>query len=222
MTGEASLQRVVIASSPGGPADIAGRPASEVCSRDALARLILDTPGLPAPQPELLADQLGELRSSAEGAVRDLPGGVLRAYGVRLGALLATLMDPDTPAEQGRIPVRRAYLEHWLGIDRVWLGGGLLVGDAAGDILAGAQQLLSCAGILLDVRVGPSPAVLPLLGRRALSSGTMGEPWWPTPATAASKPRWPWWWAGRLPRSNCCRLRRYRCPAAGTQWRRRW
>ncbi|MDQ3640025.1 MAG: hypothetical protein M3450_00820 [Actinomycetota bacterium] len=164
LTGEASLQRVVIASLPGGPTDIAGRPAAEVCSRDALAGLMLDTPGLPAPQPGRLADQLGELRSSAEDTVRELAGGVLRAYGVRLGALLATLMNPDTPAQQGGTPVRRAYLEHWLGIERVWLGGGLLVGHGAGDVLAGAQQLLSCAGIVLDVRIGRSPAVLPLLG----------------------------------------------------------
>lgn len=164
LTGEASLQRVVIASLPGVPADIAGTPASEVCSRDALAGLMLDTPGLPPPEPDRLADQLGELRSSAEGIVRDLAGGLLRAYGVRLGALLATLKDPGTPAQQGWSRARRGYLEHWLGIERVWLGGGLLVGGGAGDIVAGVQQLLSCAGVALDVRVGRCPAVLPLLG----------------------------------------------------------
>ena len=164
LTGEASLQRVVIAPWPGAPSDIAGRPASEVCSRDALVGLMLDAPGLPAAEPERLADQLGELRSSADDTLREIAGGVLRAYGVRLGALLATLKSPRTPAEQGATAVRRAYLEHWLGMERVWLGGGLLVGGGAGDVLAGAQQLLSHAGMVLDVRVGRTPAVLPLLG----------------------------------------------------------
>ena len=164
LTGDASLQRVVIGSSPGVPADIAGRPALEVCSRDALAGLVLETPGLPAPQPQRLADQLGELRSSTDSTISELAGGVLRAYGVRLGALLATLKSPCPPAQQGGTGVRRAYLEHWVGIERVRLGGGLLVGDGAAEIVAGAQQLLSCTGIVLDVRVGPSPAVLPLLG----------------------------------------------------------
>ena len=164
LTGEASLQRVVIAPSPGAPSDIAGRPASEVCSRDALVGLMLDAPGLPAAEPERLADQLGELRSSADDTLREIAGGVLRAYGVRLGALLATLKSPRTLAQQGATAVRRAYLEHWLGMERVWLGGGLLVGDGAGDVLAGAQQLLSRAGMVLDVRVGRTPAVLPLLG----------------------------------------------------------
>ncbi|HEV2759136.1 MAG TPA: hypothetical protein VGV86_06160 [Acidimicrobiales bacterium] len=153
-----------MASVPGVPAAIVGRPASEVCSRDALAGLMLATAGLPVPQPERLADQLGELRSSADAKVGRLAAGVLRAYGVRLGALLATLKDPRTPAQQGGTLVRRAYLEHWLGIERVWLGGGLLVGDGASDIVAGARQLLSLAGVVLDVRVGRAPAVLPLLG----------------------------------------------------------
>lgn len=168
LTGEASLQRVVIACLPGVPADIVGRPASEVCSRDALARLAFDTPGLPGPEPERLGDQLGELRSSRDASTRTLAGRVLRAYGVRLGALLATLKHAATPAEQGGTAVRRAYLAHWVGIERVWLGGGLLVPGGAEDIVAGARQLLSLSGTVLDVRVGRSPVVLPLLGAARL------------------------------------------------------
>jgi hypothetical protein len=168
LTSDASLQRVVIGALPGVPADIAARRASDVCSRDALARLVLATPGLPTPEPERLGDQLTELRSSPDPATRKLAGRVLRAYGTRLGALLATLKHPATPAQQRGTPVRRAYLEHWLGIERVWLGGGLMTSTGAGDILAGAQQLLSRAGTVLELRVARWPRVLPLLGAARL------------------------------------------------------
>ncbi|MFN2505585.1 MAG: hypothetical protein ABR540_15375 [Acidimicrobiales bacterium] len=169
LTPDASLQRVVIGALPGVPADIAARPAADVCSRDALVRLVLDTVGLPAPEPERLGDQLTELRSSPDPETRKLAGRVLRAYGSRLGALLATLKHPGTPTQQGGTAARRAYLEHWLGIERVWLGGGLLTLAGAGDILAGAQQLLSRAGTVLELRVGHCPRVLPLLGAARLS-----------------------------------------------------
>lgn len=168
LTSDASLQRVVIGALPGVPADIVARPASEVCARDALVRLVSDTPGLPAPEPERLGDQLAELRSSPDPATRKLAGQVLRAYGSRLGALLATLKHPATPTQQKGTPVRRAYLEHWLGIERVWLGGGLLTSAGAGDILAGAEQLLSGAGTVLELRVARWPGALPLLGAARL------------------------------------------------------
>lgn len=168
LTSDASLQRVVIGALPGVPADIAARPASDVCSRDALARLVLDTPGLPAPEHDRLGDQLTELRSSPDAATRKLAGQVLRAYGSRLGALLATLKHSATPTQQGGTPVRRAYFEHWLGIERVWLGGGLLTSAGAGDILAGAQHLLSRSGTVMELRVAQWPRVLPLLGAARL------------------------------------------------------
>jgi hypothetical protein len=97
LTADASLQRVIIAALPGVPAEIAGRPASEICSRDALARLVSDTADLPAAEPERLGDQLAELRSSPDAATRNLAGRTLRAYGARLGALLATLNIPPPP-----------------------------------------------------------------------------------------------------------------------------
>lgn len=169
LTSDASLQRVVIGAVPGVPADIVGRPASEVCSRHALERLVSDTPGLPAPEPERLADQLAGLRCSPDPATRELAGRVLRAFGCRLAALLATLKHPATPAQQGRTSVRRAYLEHWLTIERVWLGGGLLTSAGAWDVLAGAQQLLFRVGTVLELRVARWPGVLPLLGAARLS-----------------------------------------------------
>jgi hypothetical protein len=168
LTADASLQKVVIAALPGVSADVAGRPASEVCSRDALARLVLDTTDLPAPEPDRLGDQLAELRSSPDAATRNLAARTLRAYGARLGALLATLKHPSTASQQGAAPARRAYLEHWLGIERVWLGGGLLAAAGAADILAGAQRLLSRSGTVLELRVTRWPAVLPLLGAARL------------------------------------------------------
>ena len=175
LTSDASLQRVVIGALPGVPTDIAASPASDVCSRDALARLVLDTPGLPAPEPQRLGDQLTELRSSPDPATRKLASRVLRAYGSGLGALLATLKHPATPTQQGGTPVRRAYLEHWLGIERVWLGGGLLASAGAEDILAGAQQLLSRAGTVLELRVARCSRVLPLLGAARLSEPHEGR-----------------------------------------------
>lgn len=169
LTADASLQRVIIAALPGVPAEIAGRPASEICSRDALARLVFDTADLPAPAPERLGDQLAELRSSPDAATRNLAGRTLRAYGARLGALLATLKHPSTPTLQGATRARCAYLEHWLGIERVWLGGGLLAAAGAADTLAGAQRFLSRSGTVLELRVGRWPAVLPLLGAARLA-----------------------------------------------------
>jgi len=164
LTAEASLQRVVIASLRGVPTDIAGRRALGICSRDALAQLVVETGRLPAPEPGRLSDQLGELRSSPDPATRDRASRVLRAYGIRVGALLATLQHPGTPAEQGDTPGRLAYLEYWLGVQRVWLGGGLLTPGAAADIVEGAEQVLALTGTVLDVRVALSPTLLPLVG----------------------------------------------------------
>jgi hypothetical protein len=164
LTREASLQRVVIAGLSGVPADIAGRPAWEICSRDALTELVVEAAGLPAPEPQRLSDQLGELRWSRDPEVGERARRVLHAYGVRLGALLATLKHPGTPTEQGSTPGRLAYLEHWLGIPRVWLGGGLLAGAGAADIVEGAEQLLARTGTVLDLQVAPSPTLLPLAG----------------------------------------------------------
>jgi hypothetical protein len=175
LTADASLQRVIIAALPGVPAEIAGRPASEICSRDALARLVFDTADLPALDPRRLGDQLAELRSSPDAATRSLAGRALRTYGVRLGALLATLKHPSTATQQGTTRARYGYFEHWLGVERVWLGGGLLAAAGAADILAGAQQFLSRSGTVLELRVGRWPAMLPLLGAARLAQPRDGR-----------------------------------------------
>jgi hypothetical protein len=84
---------------------------------------------------------------------------------------LATLKHPDTPDQQGHNPIRHDYLEHWLSVERVWLGGGMLGQDNASEILAGARQLLTRTQISLDLRVGRGPTILPLLG-----AGRMAQP----------------------------------------------
>ena len=175
LTADASLQRVVIATLRGVPPDIAGRPASEVCSRDALARLVLESGLLPAAEPDRLGDQLGELRSSRDPVTRDVAGRVLHTYGVRLGALLATLLHPGTPAEQGSTPGRLAYLEYWRGIRRVWLGGGLLTGGCAADIIEGPEQLFALTGTVVELRLAPSPTVLALVGAARMADAVDGR-----------------------------------------------
>lgn len=175
LTADASLQRVVIAALRGVPPDIAGRPASEICSRDALAKLVLETGFLPAAEPDRLGDQLGELRSSPDPGTRDVAGRVLHGYGVRLGALLATLLHPGTPTEQSGTPGRMAYLEYWRSIRRVWLGGGLLAPGTRADIVEGAKQLLDVTGTAVELCVAPSPTVLPLVGAARLVDAIDGR-----------------------------------------------
>src|SRR5438105_8339575 len=115
LTVEASLNRVTIGEMDGVPDGVAGRPAAETCSRNALAEMAKAAGILSAPDAARLADQLGALTTSPDREVRAGGGDLLQAFGSRLGALIATLRHPDTPAHQGASPARRAHFEHWLG-----------------------------------------------------------------------------------------------------------
>ena len=171
LTADASLNQVIIGAA-GGPG-VAGLRAGLSCSRDALLMLAAGY-GLTGLRPARLADGITAV-AAAEPAT---PAGqaaaaALAEYGRRLGALIATLRDPATPAGQGYTPVRRAFLEDWLDVDCVWVGGGLLAGPCGPAILAAAQAGGAAAVRPVRLALTPYPALAPLLGaaRHAPAAG---------------------------------------------------
>ena len=93
-----------------------------IALREAIER---DTDRRTAPVYEELDDAA---RDGYLAAMAALPGKANPGIGHRpqgLAALIATLLHPETPPRQGGTPIRRAYLEYWRSIRRVWLAGGL-------------------------------------------------------------------------------------------------
>jgi hypothetical protein len=163
LTADASLNRLILNDVLGIPTGVAGQAASEVCSRNALLELGRGA-GLSALEPARLGDQLAAFATSADITQRRAAAQVLEDFGARLGGLIATLRQPGTPARQGHTPVRRAYLDHWLTVERVWLAGGLLRG-AAGDVITrSARAVLAFADQPCPLKIVPNPELAPLIG----------------------------------------------------------
>jgi|GEM_PF-6028950 len=163
LTADASLNDVVIGPAQGAPGDVAGRPARDVCSRNALLGMA-QAAGLIDLDPARLSDQLAASALSSKIAEGRASRGVLEAFGARLGALVVTLRDPATPAQQGSNPGRRAYLDHWLTVQRVWLAGGLLRGTAGDVIACGVRAVAALAERPCPVAVIADPEVAALIG----------------------------------------------------------
>jgi len=162
LTSDASVNLVVVGAA-GGPG-VAKLPARLTCTRDALLALAARC-GLTGLQPDRLADGIAAAAAEPSSPAGQAAAATLAEYGRRLGALIATLRDPATPAKQGRTLTRRAFLTHWLAVDSVWLGGGLLAGRCGPAILAAAQAgAATAAARPCRIALTPQPALAPLLG----------------------------------------------------------
>ena len=161
LTADASLNKVVIGDF-GCPA-VAGMPAGQACSRDALLALATRC-GLAGLRPDQLSDGIAAAAASRSTRAARAATAALVSYGHRLGALIATLRDPRTPGEQARTPARHAYLSYWLTVDSVWLGGGLLAGRCGPVIVMGAQAGAAAAVRPCRVALTQHPAIAALLG----------------------------------------------------------
>lgn len=166
LTAEASLNQVVIGDF--GCPEVAGMPAGQVCSRQAMLALATEH-GLAGLTPGTLSD--GIAAAAATAAANRAAAAALMAYGRRLGALIATLRDPGTPGAQARTPARRACLSHWLTVDSIWLAGGLLAGSCGPVILAGAHAGAAAAPAALPRGPDPLPSDRAPGGCRAARPG---------------------------------------------------
>lgn len=135
----ASLNHVAVGSTAG--PDVRGRLAQDVCSRNAL-----HTP------------------ASGDAATAHSAEAALRTFGKWLGALIATLRNPATAAEQADSTAGRGFLEHWLTIDSIWLAGGLLAGPGGQRILDGVHSLANDMEHPCQVGVLLQPELAPLIG----------------------------------------------------------
>jgi hypothetical protein len=99
LTAEASLNRVVIGDA--GCPEVAGMRAGQACSRQAMLALATEH-GLTGLAPGSLSDGIAAAAAAA-GADR-AAAATLTGYGRRLGALIATLRDPRTPASRPARP----------------------------------------------------------------------------------------------------------------------
>lgn len=166
LTAGASLNQVVIGDLAS--EDISGKRAGDLCSRDALHELAV-AGGLDGVRPDRLSDDLGAALASRQSSIVQAATAALRAFGTRVGALIATLRSGSTAAEQGGTPWRRAYLSHWLTVDSVWLAGGLLKGVAGEVVLDAARLAASAAEWPCTVELSPQPALAPLIGAARLA-----------------------------------------------------
>ena len=170
LTADASLNRVVISDLDDVGVNLAGRRAGDLCSRDGLLELARrrEIAGVTSVG---LADHLGALVSSGSRRSRVAAEQVLREFGTRLAALIATLLRPETAERQGDTPMRRAYLEHWQRIRQVWLAGGLLIPATSPPILAGARAALQAMAVGCDLDVAIQGPLAPLVGTARMTTG---------------------------------------------------
>jgi hypothetical protein len=94
-------------------------------------------------------------------------GDVVGEYGRRLAHLIATLTLPRHAGDTGGTESawRAAYLRHWAGVERVWLGGGLAaaLGVPLLEAVHAEMVRLGSPGQLV-VLLAPFADVLPLIG----------------------------------------------------------
>jgi hypothetical protein len=102
---------------------------------------------------------------------------IARGYGRRLGCLLLMLKRGDVVNRAVRPEWSDLHWAFWQGLQRVYLGGGLLAGQLGGYAVAAAQALLADAGVAeLRLERALFGAYLPLVGlARSAPYGTTGS-----------------------------------------------
>jgi len=114
----------------------------------------------------------GELRLAFEGclaseqrAVRTTAERIARRIGRNLGYVLLTLKRGDAVNRAARPEWDNSYWRHWGGINRVWLGGGLVSGRLGPAVRGYALAVVHGAGVGdYNLQISPYAALLPLVG----------------------------------------------------------
>jgi len=166
-----SLNRVYIADLPGLelPDDVKGKVSYDLVSAQALTRLIRQhlTPlqldaDLSDHQLRLAFDARLE---SGVPSIRAAADHVARTIGRYFGYVLLVLKRGDQVNRDARPEWAFRHWDHWIEIERVWLGGGLVSGNLGPPIARHARQVMKEGGAEdFRVRLSPYAAHLPLVG----------------------------------------------------------
>jgi hypothetical protein len=102
---------------------------------------------------------------SDKPVVREAATEIARTFGRNLGYVLLTLKRGDDANRRARPEWGTAHWDRWAGIERVWLGGGLVSGNLGRQVARRANQAMQ-EGYVQDsvVQVSPYGALLPLVG----------------------------------------------------------
>jgi hypothetical protein len=163
------INRVKIIDLPGCELDetVRDKTAIQLLSAQAVADLIREhLPFLP-----LTGTPSDDLRrweaafSSSDEFFRQKAVAVAVEVGRRLGIMLAVLKRGDASNREARDEWQPEEWAFWSEIKEVWLGGGLVSGQAAPYIKEAAETLLEKAGVFdLSLYLSVFPGFLPLLG----------------------------------------------------------
>lgn len=172
LTPAASLNRMPVSAVPGAllEAGVAGKPAYELLSREALSAEIrrhalslgIEASATDDAQLPWLFDRCFE---SVDRGVRDAAEQLARRFGARLGALVLTLQRGDPLSRAARPDWSAAHWTQWAGIRVIHIGGGLAGGHLGPRAVAAANVFLTAAGwtkVLLHTSC--RPVHLPLIG----------------------------------------------------------
>ncbi|MEU8004200.1 hypothetical protein AB0B66_23850 [Catellatospora sp. NPDC049111] len=157
----ASLNHVILG--PLGAPAVNGRLAQDACSRDALLVLASEH-ALNNLRKDHLSDDIGSALAAADSVTAARAAATLHSFGLHLGNLIATLRDPATAALHANSSAYRAFFEHWLSVDSVWLAGGLLVGACGPLVLAAVREVVGIAAQPCPVGLLYHPHLAPLVG----------------------------------------------------------
>ena len=103
--------------------------------------------------------------SSPDEFTRQKAVGVANEVGRRLGIMLAVLKRGDAANREARTEWQPAEWTFWSEIKEVWLGGGLVSGQAAPYIKKAAENMLEKARVYdLSLSLSAFPGYLPLIG----------------------------------------------------------
>lgn len=155
LTEEASLNSLELRGLPGADPACIGRHAFEMLSLHGLQRLAAEVGDarMAAPDEAMVVGWLGEHPSRRAAT---------RAFGRRLGHLIATLTVEPGPGRSAR-GWRRAFLSHWLALERVWLAGGIVAGLGS-DLLEAVRAEAVRLGSHVQVEIAPHAGELALVG----------------------------------------------------------
>jgi hypothetical protein len=166
-----SLNRVYIADLPGLdiPARVKGRVSYELVSAHVLTNLIRHHIQALQINPDLSDHALRlEFDTSLDSdipSIRVTANDIAQVIGHNLGYVLLTIKRGDRVNRDARPEWGFAHWDHWAGIKRVWLGGGLMSGNLGPRVAHYANQVVREGGVEdFVVWVSPYGADLPLIG----------------------------------------------------------
>jgi len=166
-----SLNRVLIADLPNLPlpGDVKGKTAYELVSAKCFTQMIRersDVLGLDSSQSDhALRLEFESCLGSRKPSTHDAAVEIVRILGRNLGYVLLTLKRGDPINRAARPEWSESHWQHWSGIKRVWLGGGLVSGNVGAELVWHASRVMREGDVAdLVLRVSPFGVVLPLIG----------------------------------------------------------